>query len=82
MALGVKELADEVLEQFAWLEKQNLKMSCLTKGLKEQEIVRTALVELPQGTASVSCGISPHWRCCHQKERKPSLGTKALANLL
>jgi hypothetical protein len=65
VALGVKELADEVLEQFVWLEKQKLKMSCLTKGLKEQEIVRIALVELPQGTASVGCGISPHWRCCH-----------------
>jgi hypothetical protein len=34
----------------------------------EEKSVREALVELPQGTASVGYGLSPHWRCCHQKK--------------
>jgi hypothetical protein len=48
----------------------------------KEESVRAALIELPQGTASVGCGLSPHWRCCHQKKLTPSLGSKALAKML
>jgi hypothetical protein len=48
----------------------------------EEKSVRAALVELPQCSASVGCGLSPHWRCCHLKKGNQVLGTKALANLL
>jgi hypothetical protein len=35
--------------------------------LFEERSVRAALEELPQGTASVGCGLSPHWRCCTRR---------------